>query len=40
MPTPHKSTSNMTKHLTKAERAARESAEHVLARKHRIVICP
>lgn len=38
MPTPHKTTPNMRKHLTKAERAARESAEGKLKRKHRVVV--
>lgn len=38
MPTPPKSTKNMRKHLTKAERAARESAENMFARKHRTSI--
>lgn len=38
MPTPHKTTDNMRKHLTKTERAARESAEKMFARKRRIVV--
>ena len=38
MPTPHKTTSNMRKHLTKAERRTRERAENQLKRKTRIVI--
>ncbi len=38
MPTPHKTTENMRKHLTKAERATRESVEKRLERKHRVVV--
>lgn len=38
MPTPHKTTDNMRKHLTKSERVARESAEKAYQRKHRTVI--
>jgi phage terminase small subunit len=38
MPTPHKTTGNMRKHLTKAERKARESVEAQLERKTRVTI--
>jgi phage terminase small subunit len=38
MSTPNKTTPNMRKHLTKAERAARESAEKELARQTRVTI--
>lgn len=39
MPTPHKTTDNMTKHLTQAERSARQAAESGLrrARQPRLV---
>lgn len=38
MPTPHKKTANMRKHLTKAERQARESVEKQIERKTRVSI--
>jgi phage terminase small subunit len=38
MPTPHKKTENMTKHLTLAERQARQTAEASLTRKKRVRI--
>ena len=38
MPTPHKTTENMRKHLTKAELAARQTAEGGLRRAKRIVL--
>lgn len=38
MPTPHKSTDNMKKHLTKKEKQARQAAEKKLQRGTRVVI--
>jgi phage terminase small subunit len=38
MPTPHKTTENMRKHLTKAELAARQGAESGLRREKRVVL--
>ncbi len=38
MPTPHKTTENMHKHLTKAELAARQGAEGKLKRARRVVL--
>lgn len=38
MPTPLKNSPNMRKHLTKVERAARESAENELERQTRVTI--
>ncbi len=38
MPTPHKTTENMRKHLTKAELAARKGAESGLKREKRVVL--
>lgn len=41
MPTPHKKLANQRKHLTKAERAARQAAEHGLERETRVYLrCP
>jgi phage terminase small subunit len=38
MPTPYKTTGNMTKHLTKSERAAREKAERSLSTSKRVML--
>ena len=38
MSTPHKTTKNMRKHMTKAERSAREAAEERMERRSRVMI--